>query len=139
MSYATQQDLIDRYGEAEMKDVADRDGDDAIDAEVVAGAIADAETLIDGYVGSRYALPLAAAPALLTQLACEIARYKLHKDSPPEVVAKNYDAALRSLRDIADGRMALPVGEAETPTPAGDGVRISRPDRVFSSDTLKGF
>jgi len=139
MSYATQQDLIDRYGEAEITAVADRDGDGAIDAEVVAGAIADAGTLIDGYVGGRYALPLATAPALLTQLACAIARYRLHKDSPPEWIAKDNDAALRTLRDIADGRLALPVGEAETPAPASSGIQIVGPDRVFSQDTLKGF
>jgi phage gp36-like protein len=136
MTYAVQQDLIDRFGDAELKQVADRNADGVIDAAVVNAALADADLVIDGYVGKRYDLPLASAPALLKTLACDIARHRLHKDAPPEVVAKNYDVALRQLRDIADGRLALDVAGSE---PARDGatVRKSGPDRAFTSETLQ--
>ncbi|MBE0529533.1 MAG: DUF1320 domain-containing protein [Rhodospirillales bacterium] len=141
MPYATQQDLIDRYGEDELIALTDRANPPAgaIDAAVVARALADADSLIDGYVGSRYALPLAEVPPLLTQIACAVARYRLAKDGPTENLTKDHDTALRTLRDIADGRLALPVGETETPAPASVGVAIAGPGRVFSADTLKDF
>lgn len=138
MAYIVQQDLIDRFGEAELKELADRDSDGAIDTEVVAAAIADADRLIDGYVGKKYDLPLAAAPAILQQLSADIARYKLHKDAPTETVRNNYQDALRQLRDIAAGNLVLDVAGAE-PARAGGTVQFDAPDRVFTNDTLKGL
>lgn len=138
MTYATQQDLIDRFGEAELRELADRDGDDVIDAAVVGAALNDASNRIDSYIGQRYDLPLATTPPLLEQLCCDIARHRLFKDDPPEIVSVNYNHALRALRDIADGRASLDLGGAE-PAPAGDAVLTTGPDRVFTKDTLKGF
>ena len=71
MTYASQQDLIDRFGETELKQLTDRDLDDAIDAVVVEQALADADKTIDAYIGRRYDLPLASTPALLIGLACD--------------------------------------------------------------------
>ena len=50
MTYAVQQDMIDRFGEAELLEVADRDGDLVIDAAVMADALSDADETINGYV-----------------------------------------------------------------------------------------
>lgn len=136
MGYIDQQDLIDRFGEAELKELADRDADGTIDAEVVAAAIADADRLVDGYVGKLYDLPLATAPDILRQLSADIARYKLYKDSPTETVRNNYLDALRQLRDIAAGNLALDVAGAE-PARAGGTVTVDAPERVFTRDTLK--
>lgn len=138
MTYATQQDLIDRFGESEIEQVADRDGDSAIDAAVTAAALGDADKLIDGYVAGRYGLPLATVPPLIVALACDIARYKLHKDQPPETVRNNYQDALRQLRDIAAGTLKLDVAGVE-PARSGDAILIDAPDREFTRDTLKGF
>lgn len=140
MPYATLQDLIDRFGEDELIALTDRADPPAgaIDAEVVAAALASADAQIDGYVGSRYDLPLTATPPLLNDLACDLARYRLFKDIPTEVVIKNHDDAMKTLRDIAAGRASLDIGGSE-PAAAGDGPRISAPDRIFTSDTLKGF
>lgn len=136
MTYAVQQDLIDRFGETEIKEVADRNGDGAIDAAVMASALADADQVIDGYVGARYDLPLDPVPNLVKTLACHLARYFLHKDAPPETVRKNFEDALRQLRDIAAGTLVLDAAGSE-PTRAGGTVEISAPDRVFTNDTLR--
>lgn len=138
MTYAVQQDLIDRFGDKEIKEVADRDGDDAIDAAVIAAALADADQVIDGYVGARYDLPLAATPPLLKTIACHLARHALHKDAPPEVVKDNFNAALRQLRDISDGKLALDAAGTE-PARAGGTIEIAAPTRVFNNDTLRDF
>lgn len=138
MSYATQQNLIDRFGEAELKEVADRDGDTVLDAAVIAGVLADADDLIDSYIGKRYALPLATTPTRLVRLAADIARYYLYEDSPTEVVKTAYRDALAFLRDVSEGKAVLDVAGAE-PETASDAAQTDGPDRTFSRETLGGF
>lgn len=141
MSYATQQDLIDRFGEDELIALTDRADPPAgaIDAAVVARALGDAAAMIDGYIGSRYALPLAEVPPLLVGISCDLARYALCNDQPTETIATRRDQAVAMLRDIASGKLALPVGETETPAPTSVGVAIIGPGRVFSADTMKDY
>jgi len=138
MTYATQQDLIDRFGNDELLQLADRDLDDAVDAAVVDGALADADELINTYIRKQYKLPLATAPDRLVKLAADIARYNLHEEVPTEHVTKAYDDALKFLKDIAAGRAELDVAGVE-PEAQGDAVKISASDRVFTSDTMEGF
>lgn len=138
MTYATQQNLTDRFGETELLQLADRDDDGAVDAAIVAAALGEADALIDSYVGRRYDLPLASVPPVLTNLACAIARHLLHKDFPTEAVRKAYEDALRVLREISTGTAVLDVGGSE---PAGNEVVVltDGPDKVFGRDALKGF
>ena len=138
MAYATEQDLIDRFGTDELLEIADRDDDQVIDTTVVAKALEDAGELIDGYVGKRYDLPLSSTPPRLVKLAADIARYFLYKDSPTEAVEKAYDDAVAFLRDVAAGKAVLDISGSE-PAPAGDEILTSGPDRVFTSDTLEGL
>ncbi len=140
MPYATLQDLIDRYGEEELVGLTDR-GEPrtgTIDETVAGRALADADALIDGYVGRRYRLPLSSIPAQLVPVACAIARAGLWKDAAPDAVKANFDAAMRTLRDISDGRLVLEVAGIEPPAAVG-GVQHVGPDRVFTADALKDF
>ena len=138
MTYATTQDLVDRFSQAELLELTDFDGNGSIDQAVVDQALADAAQIINSYVGARYDLPLAETPALLTALAADIARYRLYKDDPTEVVQENHKAALRQLKDIAEGRAVLDIGGSE-PAPAEASVEVASRDRLFSRDTLKGY
>jgi phage gp36-like protein len=142
MAYATQQDLVDRFGEQELIQLSDRADTPTgeVGVAVVARALTDAAELIDGFLAGRYALPIASPPPVLTQLACDIARYKLHQNLPPELVRTNYQDALRQLKQIADGDFVLQaagVGAAEAPD-HGNAV-VSGPGRVFSRKTLGSF
>lgn len=140
MAYATQQDLIDRFGEERLVDLTDRATPPAgaIDATVVAQALDGASATIDAYVGARYALPLSQTPLPLQQ-ACEaIAFYQLHVDSAPDKVVEDYKAAMRFLSDVATGKVALPLPAGDTPTTAG-GAETVGPDRIFSRDSLDGY
>lgn len=139
MSYAVLQDLIDRFGDTELKEVADRDGDGTIDAAQVAMALGDASNLIDGEIRSRYALPLVSTPAVLTRLCADLARYFLHKDSPTEVIRNNYTDALKTLAGINAGRLELDVAGVEPDAPNSDDVQVSGPDRMFNRSTLEGY
>ncbi|MGH6879283.1 gp436 family protein [Hypericibacter sp.] len=141
MTYAVKQDLIDRFGLVELVQLTDRTNvpQTTVDDTVVGRALADADQTIDGYLQSAgLQLPLAPVPALLVRLACDIARYFLHKDGPTDVVRKNYEDALKMLRDIANGTIQLQVA-GQAPAVSGGAVQIDAPDRTFSRETLGDF
>lgn len=107
MPYATLQDMIGRFGERELGQIAQGYALEVIDAERVERALADAEAEIDGYVGTRYPLPIDPVPALLTRAACDVARYRLYDDAAPDEVRRRYEDVARVLRHIADGTVSL--------------------------------
>jgi len=115
VSYATLDDLLARYSLDELLALADRDSDGVIDAAVVDAALADASEVIDGYLAARHQVPLASVPGIVRGWACDIARHRLHKDSPPDAVTRAYDEAMRQLRDVAGGRLVLQVGGQTSP------------------------
>lgn len=107
MSYCTQADLIKRFGEAEITQLSDRAGEGDLDSAVIAGAIADADAEIDGYLSGRYALPLANVPAVMSRLACDISRYYLFGHDVTDLVKERYDQAIAYLVKIATGVIGL--------------------------------
>ncbi|WP_153768156.1 DUF1320 domain-containing protein [Labrenzia sp. CE80] len=143
MAYATQQDLIDRFGEEELVQLTDRTNLPAstIDADVVTAALSDAEALADSYLAKRYRLPLDPVHDVLTRTVVDIARYFLHgrrtdKDDP---VTRDYGQALAWLKDVAKGLVELDAAGI-APDQNGDGqVQVSAPDRVFSRGSLSDF
>jgi len=136
--YCTQADLDARFGADEILQLTDRDADGVADTGVLDVAIADAGTPIDTYIAKRYDLPLAEIPAALVKVACDMVRYALHKEDPPDRVAASQKDAMTFLRDVAAGRAVLDVAGTE-PVGAVDDVIVEGPDRVFSSDTMTGF
>lgn len=107
MSYCTQADLIDRFGDTEITQLSDRSGLGALDSAIVAQAIADADAEIDGYLSGRYALPMASVPLVMTRLACDIARYWLFGQDVTDLVKARYDQAISYLGKVASGTITL--------------------------------
>lgn len=140
MPYATLADLIERAGEAEIRQVADRDRDGAIDADVIEAALQDADNLVNGYVATKYAVPLASVPDLVRTWAVSIARYVLHRNGAPDHVEQDYKDALAALKDVAAGRLTLPVAPGEAAlSPVSGTVMGSHPPPVFTPDKLRGW
>lgn len=142
MPYATLQDLIERAGELEIKQVSDRDRDGTPDPDVIDAAIAGAQSMIDGYLGSRYGLPLPGVPDLVNTWAVSIARYHLHRNGAPDHVERDYKDAVSGLKDAARGIISLGLPTtASQPAPAqGQGsVMFSAPPLVFSPANLTGW
>lgn len=141
MPYATQQALIDRFGERLLVSLTDRAelATGQVDEGVVARALADTDATIDGYLAGRYALPLAETPALVADLALAIAVYKLHVYAPDPKIGADYADALRLLRDIGSGAVRLSVAGAEPATTGGSGARITDRERPLTADNMKGF
>ena len=140
MPYAVQQDLVDRFGSAELIDLTDRADPPAgaIDATVLGKALDDADELIDSYIANRYDLPLATVPAALVKIAADIASYYLFSDSPTEQVRDAFEDAVKLIKDISAGRAKLDVAGAE-PAREGSTIKTSAPARVFTETNLKSF
>lgn len=123
--YTDRDDLIQRYGEAELIELTDRHRQGIVDEEVLTRAIADAEALVDSYLAPRYVLPLAAdlvQGSNLPQAAADIARYNLYGAHAPDEVEKRYERQVKWLRDLSQGAASLGVQDTATATPAGRAV-----------------
>lgn len=118
MEYATREDLVDRFSEAELAPLEDLGNSGSPDAGVSARALSDAAAEINSYLAVRYALPLPSVPEALVRVACDIARYRLHQNAPTAEVKARYEHALKWLEDVRDGRAALVFKPtAEEPAP----------------------
>ena len=115
MSYATVNDMTERYGESVMIGLTDLNRAGVIDASKAELALEDASAEIDGYLG-RYQLPLSPVPKILTVYACDIARYRLATGMRQgnEDLVSRYEAAIAYLKLVAKGVASLgglPAGE----------------------------
>ncbi|TIX53018.1 MAG: DUF1320 domain-containing protein, partial [Mesorhizobium sp.] len=83
MTYAVRQDLVDRFGATELMQLTDRTNvpPSMIDDVVVGRALADADGVIDGYIGKQFKLPLSVVPPVLVKVASDLARYYLHGEA----------------------------------------------------------
>lgn len=134
MAYATQADLIARFGEVEISQLADTDGSGEIDAALVARALADADAEIDAALAGRYQLPLASVPPLLVRIACDLARFALYTDAVTEIVGQRRAAAAKLLGDLAAGRSTLGLATPPAATDGGNQVAVRAPARIFGPD-----
>lgn len=142
MSYVTTDQLMDRYGSNMLVDLTDRatPASGAIDADVVARAVADTAAVIDGHLAKRYTLPLSEVPALITDLAASITIWKLHIYEPAGKIEADYKEAMRQLAAISAGTITLPLADGgEAPGASGTGARITDRERPFTEDTMKGY
>lgn len=138
MTYTTEQDMVDRFGQDELIQLTDRSNTGAIDTTVLDDAIADAGNEIDSYLGGRYTLPLSTVPPVLNRVCAEIARYRLYTFEAPAEVANRYKANTQWLTQVANGVIQLGV-DAVGAQPADAVTPPNPPARVFTYDTLKDF
>lgn len=132
MPYVTEQEFAARFGQEELDELIEGGA-------VYADAAADADGIVDGYLATRYTLPLVSVPALVKAWAGDITRYRLWEERAPQEIRQRYEEAIAQLKDLALGRINLPPGaDGERPEAGGypDGFSA---DRLFTMDTLKGF
>lgn len=138
MPYATQQAMTDRYGLQEVIELTDRTNvpPTTVDAAVLAGAMTDADMEVEASLGARYTLPLAEVPAVVTRIACDLARYFLYDKAAPEEVRNRAKDARDLLKRIAKGEVSL--GLEATPATV-EAPQVDAPPRTFSLDSLEDF
>lgn len=139
MTYATLASLSDRYGDDVLNAAGDRTGAGVADQGAVDRALANADATIDASLSVRYRLPLAEVPETVVDLAQAIAIYKLHRFAPDPKIEKDYEQALRDLRDIAKGDKKLDLAGIEPATSGAGGVVATDRERPFTSDSMTGF
>jgi phage gp36-like protein len=139
MTYATQQDLIDRFGLDEILQLSDRDNLGAIDTTVVARVLADTDSRINAYLEPVYTLPLTTVNPVLVGLAADIARYMLYDVTPNDQVRLRYEDALKFLDGVSTGKRSLGIDAGNLPTPVSGGPKITASNRVFTSDGLSDY
>lgn len=139
MTYATQDDMVKRFGETELAQRTNRVDGSSIDAVVLTRAIGDAEAEINGYLAVRYQLPLSELPSVLVRVACDIARYHLYDDGVPETVRTRYQDSVSLLKRMSSGEVQLAGGSPIPVASGGRTVASKSPARVFSNDVLSKF
>lgn len=139
MTYASQQNLTDRFGEDELIQLSDRANTGLINSTVVARALADADAEINGYLSTRYTLPLSSVPEVLVVIACNIARYRLDNRDPREDIVTRYKDAIKYLKDVASGEGSLGVDSSNARPATNNSVQMSSTKPVFRRADSEGF
>ena len=119
--------------------LTDEFGRGAIDAERLERALLDAQSLVDSYLATKYAVPLAAPlPDPIVTLTYDLAIARLHAEELPPQIERREEAAKKLLADLASGRAALTIPAVATPTPAAP-VLVQTGQRIFSRESMKGL
>ena len=140
--YAVLADIITAIGEDALLQIADRDGDGSVDADIVAEALLDASAEIDGAVGKRYKLPIDPVPRRLRRIAVDLAEYHLD-NNPTENLEKRAKAAREALKNISNGteelRDAALAGTGDEPGGGGSGDDLPAVEQYESKMDLDGY
>lgn len=145
MPYCILDDLKSAAPETDLIQLTDDAGTGTINLAIVSEVITYAGDLIDGYLRSRYTLPLNPVPSLIKDIAVDLALYKLYKRrfnlSAPDGISESFKNSMKTLKEIPAGTVslgtdALPQG---LPEPGKVLTNKTSDDRVFSKDVLKGF
>jgi phage gp36-like protein len=135
--YITLDDLTMRLPLERVIALTDDDGIGLVSQPVVDHAIDVASSEIDGYVGTRYRVPLETPHPIIRKICQDLTIYYLHLrlDRVSDDVKYAYDNAVRLLRDISRGVVTLGV----EPEPEASGhlrMTVCAPDRMFGPDDL---
>jgi phage gp36-like protein len=152
MAYASPNDMIARYPNRDLVQLSNEDPTQTmVNTAALEQALGDASAEIDGYLESRFALPLGDPPAVLNRLACDIAMYRLQSLRPLHDLAdarKRYEDAVELLVRVARGEVTLGLSadnhepqqaEGAVVTQAGGDASGALPARVFNRGSLKGY
>lgn len=139
MPYATQQDIIDRYGSDTLHIAADRDNDGVLDTAAITRALDDATAEINVYVGARYDLPLSTVPTVLVKLCVDIALYQLATGTAgTDERRQRYEDAVALLKRIATGELQLGMDAGTSDDNAAE-VELIGPGRMFNRNNMGGL
>lgn len=137
MPYASQDDLIARFGETELIQLTDRASGGVVDADYLAVSLTEAQAEVDSYIGAIYDLPLLTTPVSLITATCNIARYRLYNQQATEEVKIRYDDTIRWLRDVARGLASL--GLPATQAPESQSIVVQSRTQIFTDAVMNGM
>lgn len=140
MTYAIKEDLIAKYGAANLAKLTNEDpSNDVPDSDRLQLALEEATAEIDMYLGKCYVVPLTTVPAGIKFKAIALARYHLESGCEcSEKVQKQYDMAIEWLESLCCGDCPPDIGIPKK-SDRRDGVGYTTRDRVFARSNLHGY
>ena len=151
MSYCTRQEVREMLkddalnaliGDTYIEDPAERE---AKIGPIIDAAIEDADGEIDGYLAKRYPVPLAPAPKVVNKFAKDIAVYNLYsrhgidESSEEKNYLNRYNAAVKFLTLVAEGKVSIGAQADDPATAAATGFSVTSNPRLFSREKMRGM
>lgn len=108
-------------------------------------AIEDADAEINGYVAKRYTVPLVPTPDILHKFSVDIAIYNLvsrrgiDESDREKTVLTRYQAAVKFLMGVAEGKLSLGIREESVQAAAATGFQVRSSARLFSRNSMEGW
>ncbi|RKY70046.1 MAG: DUF1320 domain-containing protein [Candidatus Latescibacterota bacterium] len=140
MAYCTLTDLKEAIDERELLQLTDDANAGAIDQTRIDQMILDADSEINGYLGSRYSVPMVPVLPIIIKYSVDIAIYNLYsrRQGPPEHRETRYKNAIRFFEQVAAGKITLGANDPN-PTVTAGAPLISKPETIFNRDKLDRF
>ncbi|HEY2070711.1 MAG TPA: DUF1320 domain-containing protein [Rhizomicrobium sp.] len=139
MSYATAQDMIDRFGEDEIIAITDRANPPAgaIDYGVLSDALDAASDEVNSFIGLRIVTPVTPVPGDLVNRTCAVAHYHL-ADPATDRVRKDYEDTIKFLTMVGNGTATLGDVTLRAAGASGGTPQIITRRRTFDRRSLRG-
>ncbi len=136
MAYCTQDDLEEKYGADRLASYADYDGDGDADTETVDGAIEDAQSEIDSYLQTRYAVPVDPVPTVLRVQTAKLAMHNLalQRDSVTEDLQQARKDVISWCKQVAAGQVTLAAASTPQESEAASRISLDAKPRRFGRD-----
>jgi len=112
---------------------------------LLAGAIADADGEIDGYLAKRYAVPLSPAPKVINKFSKDIAVYNLFsrigidESTDQKTYLNRYNAAIKFFELVADGKVSIGTEADDPASAAATGFSAKSNTRLFTRGSMRGM
>ncbi len=109
MAYATSDDVVSRY--RPILSMIGAGSYEVTSDDVTSIFVSDAESFVDAYIGSKYAVPITPVPSLITQITSDLAIFNMMTEKQvqvPDFMQARYDRNLEVLGMLRDGGMVLP-------------------------------
>jgi phage gp36-like protein len=151
MGYCTQKDVRDMIKDDALNAIiGDTFIEDPEEREVKVGllideAIADADGEIDGYLAKRYPTPIAPVPKVINKFAKDMAVYNLFsrrgidENSEEKNFLTRYNAAIKFLTFVAEGKVSLGAPADNPKAAASTGFKVASSPRLFSREQMRGM
>jgi phage gp36-like protein len=149
--YLTAQEFIDRYTQREALLLTAEGNSSTVDTVRLERGLADASSMVDGYLARRFQLPLMGVatlqpvvPDVIKRLTGDIARYLLTGTHVRETdaIRNRYNDAIKQLDHIANGTVSMGVElvlMSSPSAPTGGASAVRSGGRAFGDDVLAGM
>ncbi len=151
MSYSTREEVREMIKDDALNAVIgdnfieEPDEREAFIGPLIDAAIGDADAEIDGYLAKRYAVPLSPAPKVINKFSKDIAIYNLFsrigidESTEQKTYLNRYNAAIKFLTLVAEGKVSLGVDMDDPAAAAATGFSVKSNRRLFSRESMRGL